>query len=414
MSQQDDFDRSVARWFESDARPAATADVLDRALAATRRRHPRPRLYATLWSHWIGDGAATSSEAMLWRTGVQTATALVVLLLVLVLMAGVVAVGARLLQRTPVDLGIFAPVAGRIVYGDERGIWGIDPTAPADSATRVQLTSEAGIPLGWSSDGTRLLIMRGSDPDEHLFVLHTDGSAVQVTEGPWSIRGATISPDGSRVVFAGVTGDTGSAPYTGLALYAVDADGGRAKRLGGQGPGDGLIQQPTFSPDGTRIAYAMGAGDHSNSVWLVDADGSSPRPIVWNESDEWPGHVRGLSWSPAGNRIALGLGGKIYTFATDGSGVTQIAGADTGCGPADPCAVKLPRSAESPYWSPDGSQIAYTTGCVEGAGAANRVGCHLAIADADGSSVRTFGFPTSGPWHPAQITSDAPSSAPIR
>ena len=121
--------------------------------------------------------------------------------------------------------------------------------------------------------------MRGSDPDEHLFVLHADGSEVRVTEGPWSIRGATISPDVSRVVFAGVTGDTGSA------LYAVDADGGPAKRLGGQGPGDALIQQPTFSPDGTRIAYAMGAGDHSNSVWLMDADSSDPRPIVSNESD---------------------------------------------------------------------------------------------------------------------------------
>ena len=80
--------------------------------------------------------------------------ALLLLLLVLALVAGAVLVGARLLQPAPVDLGIFEPVAGRIVYGDEYGIWGVDPTAPADPATRVQLTSEAGIPLGWSSDGT--------------------------------------------------------------------------------------------------------------------------------------------------------------------------------------------------------------------------------------------------------------------
>jgi Tol biopolymer transport system component len=405
MSPHDDFARSLARWFEAEVHPVGTADMLDRALRATGRRRPRPRLFAGLGSHWVGNGVGpTSGVATLGRTGLRTSMALVVLLLVLVLMAGVLAVGGRLLQRTRIDLGVFAPVAGRIVYGDERGILlGIDPTAPRDTATRVQLTPQAGVPLGWSSDGTRLLIMRGSDADEHLFVLHPDGSAVQVTEGPWSIYGATISPDGSRVVFAGVTGDTGSPPYTGSALYAVDAGGGRVKRLGGQGPGDGLIQQPTFSPDGTRIAYAMGAGDHSNSVWLMDAEGSDPRPIVWNESNEWPGHVRGLSWSPAGDRIALGLGGKIYTFATDGSGVTQIAGADTSCGEADPCAVKLPKSAESPYWSPDGSQIVYTTGCVNGAGAADRVGCHLAIADADGSNVRTVGFGAAGPWHPGTL-----------
>ncbi len=167
------------------------------------------------------------------------------------------------------------------------------------------------------------------------------------------------------------------------------------------------VQQPTFSPDGKRIAYAIGGGDHSNSVWLMDADGSDAHQVVSNETNEWPGHVRGLAWSPAGDRIALGLGGKIYSFATDGSDFTQIAGGDTTCGPADPCAVKLPRSAESPYWSPDGSQIAYTTGCVEGAGAANRDGCNLATADADGSNVLTFGFGASGPWHLGTLESGA-------
>ena len=88
--------------------------------------------------------------------------ALLLLLLVLTLVAGAVLVGARLLQPAPVDLGIFAPVAGRIVHGDGREIWGVDPAAPADPATRVRLVSDAGIPLGWSGDGTRLLITRGS------------------------------------------------------------------------------------------------------------------------------------------------------------------------------------------------------------------------------------------------------------
>ena len=206
-----------------------------------------------------------------------------------------------------------------------------------------------------------------------------------------SIDGATISPDGSRVVFAAPTSDGGAA------LYAVDNQGGSANVLIAA---DGCCQAPAYAPDGTRIAYVSGGGDHSNSVWLINADGSDAHPIVRNESDRWPGHVSGLVWSPAGDRLALGLGGKIYTFATDGSAFTEIAGADTTCPSADICAVNLPKSAESPYWSPDGSQIAYTTGCVEGARAANREGCHLAIADADGSNVVAFGSAASGPWHP--------------
>jgi len=73
------------------------------------------------------------------------------------------------------DLGIFAPVAGRIVYENQDGIWGVDPSAPADTATMAHLTSKEGIPLGWSSDGTRLLVRER----RHLFVLNADGSETQ-------------------------------------------------------------------------------------------------------------------------------------------------------------------------------------------------------------------------------------------
>lgn len=405
MSQQDDFDRSIARWLETEARPAATADVLDRALEVTRGRHRRPRPYAIIGSHWVGDATASSGAGMRWPVGALASTALVVLLLVLVVTAGVAVVGVRISQPGPVDLGVFAPVAGRIVYGDEKGILGIDPAAPADPATSIQLTGGVGIPLAWSSDGNQLLIARGRGTEVRLFVVHADGSETQVMAESWDIRGATLSPDGSRVVFAGVDSDLGSA------LYAVDAAGGPARRLVGEAPGEGLLQQPAFSADGKQIAYVLGSGDHGNSVWLIDADGSGPRRIVSNESDALPGHVRGLAWSPAGDRIALGLGGWIYTFAPDGSDLTQITGSSTTCGDANPCSAVLPSSAESPYWSPDGSRISYTTGCTNGAGAADRTGCHVAIVDAYGSrSAPILGPQTSmsGPWHPAPVTSAAP------
>ena len=42
---------------------------------------------------------------------------------------------------------------------------------------------------------------------------------------------------------------------------------------------------PTFSPDGTQIAYVAGGGDHSHHVWVMDADGSDAHEIVFNETD---------------------------------------------------------------------------------------------------------------------------------
>src|SRR5688572_4070152 len=198
-------------------------------------------------------------------------------LLLVAALATTVAVGSGILRLPlviddPVDLGIFEPVAGRIVIGDGHGLWGIDPIEPMDPATRIELISGGGAisPLGWSADGTRLLLMR----DELLFVLNSDGSETQVTERPMAIRGAAISPDGSRVVFATIDGPRN----TGF-VYAVDADGGRAEVLLEL---DGL-EGVSFSPDGTRIAYVSGRGDSGHRVSVMDADGANPREILANE-----------------------------------------------------------------------------------------------------------------------------------
>jgi Tol biopolymer transport system component len=283
------------------------------------------------------------------------------------------------------DLGVFAPVAGWIVYGDRDGIWGVDPAAAGASETRVQV-SETGIPLGWSSDGTRLLIMREFDDGDgggfHLFVMHADGSETQVTEQPMGwITGATISPDGSRVVFA-----------TYKAMYSVDVGGGPVEVfLEGS-----FVQAPTFAPDGAQIAYIVGSGDHSHRVWVVNADGSDPHQILANETTMGAGHVYGLAWSPTGDRIAFGNDVATYTFATDGSGFTRVI-----------------TDGNRPYWSPDGSQFAFI---IHRPGDGGR----LAIANADGSNVRDLGFRTSsgpwtsGPWHPgAPVEEPAPAPTPI-
>jgi hypothetical protein len=56
-----------------------------------------------------------------------------------------------------VDLGIFEPVAGRIVYWSDGSLWAIDPDASTPGSTLVRIGDEGqfeptATPLGWSSD----------------------------------------------------------------------------------------------------------------------------------------------------------------------------------------------------------------------------------------------------------------------
>jgi Tol biopolymer transport system component len=318
------------------------------------------------------------------------------------------------------QLGIFAPIAGRIVYSMDvsndagryaAGLWAVDPAGPSDTAPGPNVADDAvsslvrlgddATPLGWSRDGTELLLER-PDPtpgspgcdicaQQFLSILHADGSETRVNENPMSFAeyAAAISPDGKRVVYA----DDG--------VWVVDADGGRPIHLADEG------NAPTFSPDGTQVAYLVGTDDQ-NQVWVVNVDGSDAHEILAEDARKL-GAPTGMQWSPAGDRIALGAGASkgaealaIYTFAPDGSNFTRVIA-----------------GGESPFWSPDGSRIAYTIRCVpnpdagycpEGSILRSQYDANpelfgggapgLAIADADGSNVREYGFAASGPWHP--------------
>src|SRR5436190_1695628 len=81
----------------------------------------------------------------------------------------------------------------------------------------------------------------------------------------------------------------------------------------------------------------------SSDVWVMNADGSDPHDLT-----EHHGDVTGPTWSPDGTRIAYAWNGYIWIIGADGSGDHDISPADG--------------SDRQPAWSPDGSRIAFISG----------------------------------------------------
>ncbi|MGQ0701659.1 MAG: amidohydrolase family protein [Gemmatimonadales bacterium] len=97
------------------------------------------------------------------------------------------------------------------------------------------------------------------------------------------IRDGVPSPDGRRVAFTALD-----------RLYVADLPNGAPRRLTTQEMGEYF---PTWSPDGTAIAY-VAWDDRETHIMRVNAAGGTPVRLT-----RIPGYYRQLAWSPDGKRI---------------------------------------------------------------------------------------------------------------
>jgi Tol biopolymer transport system component len=157
----------------------------------------------------------------------------------------------------------------------------------------------------WSPDGTTILFTRiGVTGLAELWVMGADGSnshllARAAAYGSWS-------PDGDRVAYTSFRDRNGETCYDECnpngELYVMDANGSRQTRL----TRTRTISEtaPTWSPDGTRIAYFRDQSDGSSFIVTVRPDGSCPVRITAAGGEDsfpvWqPGGDRGSGWAGA-------------------------------------------------------------------------------------------------------------------
>jgi dipeptidyl aminopeptidase/acylaminoacyl peptidase len=187
----------------------------------------------------------------------------------------------------------------------------------------------------WSPDGTQLLCAGDNPPKETLTGIYTvrssdGGGLTRLTTSPsgYNDSAPAYSPDGSRFAFVRATnGDNGTGavfvenvngtglhqitaygiPMTGnyealawspatqilftsaaWSLDTIHPDGTALHQLIHGKSGCPCAFSPTWSPDGTRIAYAYNPNSTASAIYTANADGTDRVKLTNDNGAGWP------------------------------------------------------------------------------------------------------------------------------
>jgi Caspase domain/Dipeptidyl peptidase IV (DPP IV) N-terminal region/WD40-like Beta Propeller Repeat len=245
---------------------------------------------------------------------------------------GVAAIGVAVLL-----LGGSPPAQGEIIFtrggalfgmtADGGRVWEV-PGAPANVADPA-----------WSPDGSRIAFIA----DHDVFVMDADGSnEIRLTStDDLEEYHPAWSPDGTEIAFGrgDPTGIFGSRVRSDIWVVDLETDQPRQITTDPDAEENG----PTWSDDGTQIAFRLGT-PRDSAIAVVSSSGEGePETVVDAEPDQLA-----PAWSPGGSTIVFSRGGALYKFDIDGDRVVRRVLGDDG-----------PAVQKAPAWSPDGKMLVF-------------------------------------------------------
>jgi TolB protein len=156
-------------------------------------------------------------------------------------------------------------------------------------------------------DDTEVWAMRTNGANKQMLADSDDGETVQ----------QTLSPDGRTLVYvlhSPVGRMVSRNLQTGAVTVLIDNEG------------TSFDPVPSYSYDGTTIAYAMIHSLTEDGIRVMDPDGTNIRVLTNNANDTTPAYNR------SGDRIVFdrGWNGNLFTMNADGTGLVQVTFAAAG------------------------------------------------------------------------------------
>ena len=188
-----------------------------------------------------------------------------------------------------------------------------------------------------------------------------------------AVREPRISPDGKRVVYVRGVGDY-KADVEKTELVLVDAVGG-GRRVLTQDRDD--VSSPTWSPDGTRIAFLAAPGkDQPPEIYVLSLDGGDAKRIT-----HAAGAIQAVDWRPDGGALA-------YVLRDPPPGARKPSPSPSPAPAASASPTVTPKPSPSPSPRPKGYAEAFTVTDEHYLTRAPARASHVWVVDADGTNPR--------------------------